>query len=161
MNASPAATSAPFSEDGSSLDSDLVDSERPVSSEEFHELHGADVSLPTKEPGRFQQAEAAAGEHESAVIEEKAARLLKGKERERESVVQGVRPLQLLDLPVDILKEIIKEVSDASKDVQPPTLLTLTLGHSHQRSYVLGSHPLCPTQSCNTLHLLKVRYCLA
>jgi hypothetical protein len=44
---------------------------------------------------------------------EKAAvvRSLKGKEKEWTAVAEKKRPLQLLDLPVDILKEIIEKVS--------------------------------------------------
>ena len=43
---------------------------------------------------------------------EKAAvvRSLKGKEKEWTAVAEKKRPLQLLDLPVDILKEIIEKV---------------------------------------------------
>lgn len=39
------------------------------------------------------------------------SRLLKGKEKEWTAVLAKERPLQLLDLPLDILKEIFKEVS--------------------------------------------------
>lgn len=38
------------------------------------------------------------------------ARSLKGKEKEWTAVAEKKRPLQLLDLPVDILKEIIEKV---------------------------------------------------
>jgi hypothetical protein len=38
------------------------------------------------------------------------ARSLKGKEKEWIAVAEKKRPLQLLDLPVDILKEIIEKV---------------------------------------------------
>jgi hypothetical protein len=46
-------------------------------------------------------------------LSEKAAlvRSLKGKEKEWTAVAEKKRPLQLLDLPVDILKEIIDKVS--------------------------------------------------
>ena len=43
--------------------------------------------------------------HEPATAETSAAKLLKGKEK------AGKGPLRLLDLPVDILKEIIHQVS--------------------------------------------------
>ena len=129
MNSCPA-TSAPFSEDGS-LDSEHPDSEDLASSEEFHEVHDADVST-TKEPGVLQQPEAAGGEHKSTTVKDKASKLLKGKEKEWGSVVQRAKPLQLLDLPVDILKEIIKEVSCRPEDAPPMTILTYILGHSHQ-----------------------------
>ena len=38
------------------------------------------------------------------------SRLLKGKEKEWAAVLEKKSPLNLLDLPIDILKEIIKEV---------------------------------------------------
>lgn len=37
-------------------------------------------------------------------------RSLKGKEKEWTAVAEKKRPLQLLDMPVDILKEIIEKV---------------------------------------------------
>jgi hypothetical protein len=40
-----------------------------------------------------------------------AVRSLKGKEKEWTAVAEKKRPLRLLDLPVDILKEIIEKVS--------------------------------------------------
>ncbi len=43
--------------------------------------------------------------------EEKVARLLKGKEKDWAAGAEKEGPLQLLDLPLDILKIIIKEVS--------------------------------------------------
>jgi hypothetical protein len=48
----------------------------------------------------------------SPTLLEKAAavRSLKGKEKEWTAVAEKKRPLQLLDLPVDILKEIIEKV---------------------------------------------------
>ncbi|SLM39943.1 hypothetical protein LPUS_10611 [Lasallia pustulata] len=123
MNSRPA-TSAPFSERRSSLDCDHLDSEDFVSSEESHELHEADVSSTTREPGATRQSEAAVGGHEAPLVKAKAAKLLKGKEKEWESMVQRARPLQLLDLPVDILKEIIKEVTHTND------LTSLALTHS-------------------------------
>jgi hypothetical protein len=49
----------------------------------------------------------------SSTLAEKAAllRSLKGKEKEWVAVAEKKRPLQLLDMPVDILKEIIEKVS--------------------------------------------------
>lgn len=45
------------------------------------------------------------------------ARLLKGKEREWASVIENKNgPLRLLDLPMDILKEIVKEVRSWSSE---------------------------------------------
>ena len=154
------ANSAPLFENGSSLDSEHLDSEELASSEGFYELHEEGVSLKTEEPGP-RQSEAAIGEHESATVKDKVAKLLKGKEREWEAVVKKDRPLQLLDLPVDVLKEIIKEVSMASKDATPLIILTFATGYAHQRPHFSGAHSLRLTQSCYTLHLFEVRYCLA
>jgi hypothetical protein len=48
----------------------------------------------------------------SGIVRKKMAKLLEGKEQEWTAVVekQKAGPLQLLDLPMDILKEIVKEV---------------------------------------------------
>lgn len=43
-------------------------------------------------------------------IRRKLSKLLKGKEEEWTAVAQKKGPLQLLDLPIDVLKEIVKEV---------------------------------------------------
>ena len=43
--------------------------------------------------------------------EDKMSRLHKGKEKELATTVRKEGPLQLLDLPLDILKDIFKEVS--------------------------------------------------
>jgi hypothetical protein len=54
----------------------------------------------------------ASSAHSSQTLAEKAAavRSLKGKEKEWVHVAEKKRPLQLRDLPVDILKEIIEKV---------------------------------------------------
>ncbi|TKA61921.1 hypothetical protein B0A49_09337 [Cryomyces minteri] len=52
------------------------------------------------------------------------SRLLKGKDKEWAAVVEKKGPLQLLDLPVDVLKEIIKEVTHTND------LTSLALCHS-------------------------------
>ena len=124
MSSYQEANSALLFENGSSLGSEHLNSEELASSEGFHELHEADVSLKSEEP-RPRQSEAAVGEHESATVKDKVAKLLKGKEREWEAVVKKDRPLQLLDLPVDVLKEIIKEVSMASKDATSLIILKI------------------------------------
>jgi hypothetical protein len=43
-------------------------------------------------------------------VRKKLSKLLKGKEEEWTAVAQKKGPLQLLDLPMDVLKEIVKEV---------------------------------------------------
>jgi hypothetical protein len=44
-------------------------------------------------------------------VRKKLSKLLKGKEEEWAAVAQRKGPLRLLDLPMDILKEIVKEAS--------------------------------------------------
>ena len=46
----------------------------------------------------------------SQVAAEKMSELLKDRDGEWKSVAERKRPLQLLDLPIDVLKEIVKEV---------------------------------------------------
>lgn len=53
-----------------------------------------------------------------AGVRRKLSKLLRGKEAEWTAVVQKDRPLQLLDLPMDILREIVKEVSRHLRHVQ-------------------------------------------
>ena len=51
-------------------------------------------------------------EEDGVILEEdKMSRLHKGKEKELATTVRKEGPLQLLDLPLDILKDIFKEVS--------------------------------------------------
>jgi hypothetical protein len=50
------------------------------------------------------------GPRGDGLVRKKLSKLLKGKEEEWTAVAQKKGPLQLLDLPVDVLKEIIKEV---------------------------------------------------
>jgi hypothetical protein len=44
------------------------------------------------------------------IVRKKLSKLLKGKEEEWAAVARKKGPLKLLDLPMDILKEIVKEV---------------------------------------------------
>lgn len=72
------------------------------------------------------------------------------------------RPLQLLDLPVDVLKEIIKEVSAAFHSQKCLIAeASATIDHPHKRSYFPSSNLLCLTWACNTVNLLTLRYCVA
>jgi hypothetical protein len=50
------------------------------------------------------------GSRGDVVVRKKLSKLLKGKEDEWTAVAQKKGPLQLLDLPMDVLKEIVKEV---------------------------------------------------
>jgi hypothetical protein len=51
-----------------------------------------------------------AGLRVDATIQRKLSKLLKGREEEWTAVAKKDGPLQLLDLPMDVLKEIVKEV---------------------------------------------------
>jgi len=61
-----------------------------------------DVTVDTSEHARYKTSE------------EKVARLLKGKEKDWAAAATKEGPLRLLDLPLDILKIIFKEVSVTS-----------------------------------------------
>ncbi len=51
-----------------------------------------------------------AGPRADGFVRKKLSKFLKGKEEEWTAVAQRKGPLQLLDLPMDVLKEIVKEV---------------------------------------------------
>lgn len=51
------------------------------------------------------------GTRGDGIVRKKLSKLLKDKEREWTAVYERDGPLRLLDLPMDILKEIVKEVS--------------------------------------------------
>ena len=72
----------------------------------------------------------------------KMSRLLKDKEEEWSATMRNKRPLQLLDLPVDVLKEIIKEVRHQSQ-LGSRSLLK-SLGHAYQRSHFSCSRSFSP-----------------
>lgn len=83
------------------------------------------------------------------------SRLLKGKEKARQA------PLRLLDLPVDVLKEIIQQVSiprtmgdsrETFESANPP----LPVASPYQRPYLSRPLPFCPTPARYTIHLLSV-----
>lgn len=57
--------------------------------------------------------EATPGPSSESSQAELLSKLLHGKEKEWAAVAEKQGPLQLLDLPVDILKEIVKEVRDS------------------------------------------------
>lgn len=73
-------------------------------------------------------------------------KLLKGKEKEWASIGATRKgPLRLLDLPVDVLKEIIKEVDRTYPQnlrVQP---IDRASGYPHQRLSFSGADKLCIT----------------
>ena len=78
-------------------------------------------------------------------VRTKISNLLKDKEQEWTAVVKKQGPLQLLDLPLDVLKEIVKEVSPGLLRSSRNILLTnLPAGNAHKRFNRSGPHPFCP-----------------
>lgn len=83
---------------------------------------------------------------------------LKGKGKAR------TEPLRLLDLPVDILKEIIHQVSLCAKYLggRRPSLLTRgPSAPAHQRPHFAGTMPFRAAPPGRALHLLPLRHRLA
>lgn len=56
----------------------------------------------------------AGSKHVGPMLADKMSKLLNGKDKEWAAVAGRKGPLQLLDLPMDVLKEIIKEVYNRS-----------------------------------------------
>jgi hypothetical protein len=87
------------------------------------ESSGLPLSLPREHTGTVDQAmssevrppEKPRDIHQTqAITKDVVSRTLKGKEKEWAAVAEKKRPLQLLDLPVDILREIVGHVSPQS-----------------------------------------------
>lgn len=77
-------------------------------------------------------------------------------------------PLRLLDLPVDILKEIIHQVRRGSlatiwhiRQLLGWTGELTILASSHKRPHLTLSVSLGPAPAYHSMHLLALRYCLA
>ena len=90
---------------------------------------------------------------------EKLSQLLGDKDKEWTATVEKQRPLRLLDLPVDVLKEIIKEVRFIHDLLLDHVLINI--GHTYERSNFSRPDPLCSTQSGHSMHIFSIRYCLA
>lgn len=91
------------------------------------------------------------------------AKLLREKKPEWEAVQIKKRPLYLLDLPVDILGLVVKEVS-RQPWLQPARAAILMIGcldNTHQRSDVARSHLFHTLQLVCPSYLCPVRYSLA
>lgn len=102
-----------------------------------------EVRLPDR-PRDVQQTQSAA--------KDVVSRTLKGKEKEWAAVAEKKRPLQLLDLPIDILREIVGHVS-----FRHITILTTAdefTAPTHKRSHLFGIVPLCTSLTDDTLHIL-------
>ena len=83
---------------------------RPISS-----IHCEDATQPSSLPPRLpQEASQETVKDITKSPSSKIAELLKGKEREWATVIRKEGPLQLLDMPLDLLREILREVSRLS-----------------------------------------------
>lgn len=85
---------------------------------------------------------------------------LKGKEREVSSVEKREGPVQLLDLPLDILKDILKEVGRL-RDAIGETMANFIPGHPYQRPRQPGSGQLHPARCRDTHDIQQIRHSLA
>jgi hypothetical protein len=79
-------------------------------------------------------------------------RAFKGKDKE----VPTKRPLHFLDLPVDILKEIIGHVGSIISKYIERKLLTHITAPSRQRPYRSCSQSLDSPLACYTLHIFTI-----
>ncbi len=101
---------------------------------------------------------------EPEAIQSELARKLREKEEMLASVVEKRKKglLQLLDLPVDVLRDIVKEVRSIFEAfISSSTLTNDSTGHAHKRSYISRIDAFCAPKSCHTSYLLAVRYRLA
>lgn len=81
--------------------------------------------------------------------------MLKDNERERSAIVKNkTSPMKLLDLPLDILREIIKEVGSHVSWTSGWFLSNSTLDFLSEWSYFFGINPLCTSPLSHSLHLL-------
>lgn len=96
--------------------------------------------------------------HKSGPAKSELSRILREKEEMLASVAEKRRkgPLQLLDLPMDVLKDIIKEVWLPPQEPALSYLSNNSTGHAYQRSHVPCVDAFCSAQPCYTPHLLTV-----
>jgi hypothetical protein len=85
----------------------------------------------------------------------KISSLLKDKEQEWAAVVEKKGPLQLLDLPMDVLKEIVKEVR-ADTQLLARLLIISGIGYTYERLDCFSTNALRPPQSCYTSYIFPV-----
>jgi hypothetical protein len=71
------------------------------------------------------------------------------------------KPLQLLDLPLDVLKEIIKEVRQTSPANYDEITYGFGLGDAYKRPDLSRSHMLCSSFPGYSTYVLSFRYRLA
>jgi hypothetical protein len=146
------ATPVILEDDFDDLQEDGTESEDPALNSDFDEdLPKDEASVAVSDPSQEDDNDAAST----------LAKLLKGKEKEWSSVAEKKGRLQLLDLPVDILREVINHV--CLPNSYPPSCrpLTSTLASPHERLDFTSPYPLGVPQSGHTLHLLSFRHCMA
>lgn len=110
-----------------------------------------DVRLPDR-PREVQQTQSAA--------KEVVSRTLKGKEKEWAAVAEKKGPLQLLDLPLDILREIVGHVSPHQMIRISEFAYSLIVA-TYERPHLLSIVSFRPSFAYNTLHILQIRHRLA
>ncbi len=69
---------------------------------------------------------------DEGTAQETMSKLLNGKTKEWTAIAEKPGPLRLLDLPVDVLKEIVKEVSWELPAVDILCSTDTVLGHAHE-----------------------------
>ncbi|KAI9745198.1 MAG: hypothetical protein M1818_001476 [Claussenomyces sp. TS43310] len=119
---------------GGLLDQSIEGNPSQADDKSFHVLKTASatpssslLNPPSANPPQdhaFETTSCEAGTKLDVSFRKKISKLLQGKEAEWTAVVQKDGPLQLLDLPMDILKEIVKEVTHTND------LTALALTHS-------------------------------
>jgi len=92
-------------------------------------LHPSDDSKPTGSSSGMDTPLEATYEKSSMNARSKISSLLKDKEQEWTAVTAKKGPLRLLDLPLDVLKEIVKEVRNAN-DRHHQIMLTTSFARS-------------------------------
>lgn len=89
-------------------------------------------------------------------------KFLGGKEKEWAAVAMKDGPLRLLDLPLDLLREILKEVSSLTLGVNVlDSLADAVEGHPHKRPHFPGVDKFSNALSRHTSHLRPIRHRLA
>lgn len=87
---------------------------------------------------------------------------IREKDQERNVTPRQDRPLTLLELPVDILQLIVKEVSLFLSSLHASAVLTwCPPDHSYKRSDSTCLDELGSARACYTSDILTVRHCLA
>lgn len=150
----PPSPSYPYPEDQLPPDSELqiddLDGREDVSRNPRHvsELYTQDVLANEMDQG-------------NSVISE----YLKSRDPDWDNIQQRTEPLNLLELPVDVLRLIVKEVCMLLLLLCAPysceTVINFSADHSYKRSYLSRPDQLDPPQPRDPPHLLALRHSLA